>query len=75
MKNAVCTVRSVIIMYMPPTRTGAASTIRNAVATIDQTKIGSLLQRMPGARQQITVTMMLKPARISESPIRPNATA
>ena len=50
MKNAVCAVRSVIIMYMPPTSTGAASTIRNEVATIDHTKMGIRLQRMPGAR-------------------------
>ena len=35
---------------MPPTSTGAASTIRNEVATIAQTNIGSRLQRMPGAR-------------------------
>ena len=39
-----------MIMYIPPTRTGAASTIRNEVATIDHTNIGSLPQRMPGAR-------------------------
>ena len=75
MKNAVCAVRSVSIMYMPPTSTGAASTIRNEVATIDQTNIGSRLQRMPGARQQMTVAMMLNPARMIEMPISPNATA
>ena len=62
-------------MYMPPTSTGAASTIRNEVATIDQTKIGSLLQCMPGARQQMTVTMMLNPARMIEIPISPKANA
>jgi len=39
-----------IIMYMPPTSTGAASTIRNAVVSIAHTKIGIRLQRMPGAR-------------------------
>ncbi len=50
MKNAVCAVRSVMIMYMPPTSTGAASTSRNPVASIDQTNIGSRDQRMPGAR-------------------------
>ncbi len=35
---------------MPPTSTGAASTMRNEVDTIAQTNIGSRLQRMPGAR-------------------------
>ena len=50
MKNAVCAVRSVMIMYMPPTSTGAASTNRKPVVSIDQTNIGSRLQRMPGAR-------------------------
>ncbi len=37
-------------MYMPPTSTGAASTMIIPVVSIAQTKIGSLLQRMPGAR-------------------------
>ena len=50
MKNAVCTVRSVISMYIAPTRTGAASTIRNEVVMIAQTKIGQPAQRIPGAR-------------------------
>ena len=50
MKNAVCTVRSVIIMYIAPTSTGAASSIRNPVVRFAQTKIGSRLQRIPGAR-------------------------
>ena len=49
-KNAVSTVRSVISMYIPPTRTGTASTIRKDTVSMDQTNIGSLLHRMPGAR-------------------------
>ena len=39
-----------MIMYIPPTSTGAASTISKDVAIMDQTNIGSRLQRMPGAR-------------------------
>src|ERR1700747_3698601 len=49
-KNAVCAVRSVMIMYMPATSTGAASTSRNEVVSIAQTNIGTRPQRMPGAR-------------------------
>ena len=54
---------------MVTTRTGAASSIRMAVALTPQTKIGSRVQVMPGARMVITVASMLKPTRVREIPI------
>ena len=50
MKNAVWKVRSSRPMKHAPTSTGTASTCRNDTVNMDQTNIGSLLQRMPGAR-------------------------
>ena len=60
---------------MPPTSTGAASTMRNEVASMDHTNMGSRPQVMPGAREQITVTIRLNPARMMDRPISPKATA
>ena len=53
--------------------TGAASTIRIDVDRTPQTKIGSRVQVIPGARMVRIVAIRLSPFRSSERPISMNA--
>ena len=48
--------------------TGVASTWMSAVAYMPQTKSGSRVQVMPGARIVWTVTRKFRPVRIDENP-------
>ena len=53
-----------------PASTGRASSRRNAVTRIDQTKSGILCKVMPGARMLKIVVMKLIAPRIEEAPAR-----
>ena len=57
-------------MAMAPRSAGAASRPRNDVRNTPQTKIGSRVNRMPGARSVITVTIMFSPESMIERPMR-----
>ena len=69
-KKPVCTVRSNAAIVSAQIRTGAASSIRQAVEIAPQTKIGSRPQVIPGARIVITVASMFSPNSVIESPTR-----
>ena len=74
MKNVVCAVRSSIAIPSVAISTGAASSIRLAVASTPQQKIGSRDQVRPGARIVTIVAIMFRPSRHIEMPTRAKKT-
>ena len=68
MKKLVCAVRSNSAIASAAISTGAASTIRAAVESTPQTKIGSRDHVSPGARMVTIVAIMFSPSSVIEMP-------
>ena len=68
MKNVVCAVRSSIAIESTAISTGAASSIRTAVESTPQKKIGRRDQVSPGARMVTIVAIMFSPSSVIEMP-------
>ena len=70
MKNVVFMVRSSPCITKAAARIGAANVPRMEAENTPQTKIGSRVQVMPGARSLMIVVSMLTPDTIRARPIR-----